>query len=250
MSQQINLVNQALRKPFDWLSATPVAIAVGVVVGLLVTATSLAKVQTEARQKTADQLDAKLKTAQDKLTAMAKTIAESKQNPQLAADLASVQAIMKSRQEIMQLLEGGGLGQTSGFADYLSGLARQVPSGLWLSSVAIGAGGSGMEIQGRMVHPSALPEYIHRLSNEKVFKGHSFSSLTINRPDAGKEKPPAAGILAAGKANTAQAGFVEFVLRPNVQNWSGAESPVTAPKVDATPDAPKADMPPGEEKKT
>lgn len=219
MSQQINLLNPALRRPFDWLSATPVAIAVSVLVGLLGAATSFVKVQTEVRQKTADALEVKFTAAQDKLTVMAKAVAESKANPQLAIDLANAQTLIKSRSEILQILEAGGLGQAGGFTDYLSGLARQVPAGLWLSSVVMGAGGSGMEIRGRMVNPSALPEYIRRLNSEKAFKGHSFSALTISRPEAGREKP-----AAGAKGSAAQTGYVEFVLRPSGQNWSGPET--------------------------
>ena len=242
MSQQINLLNTAFRKTFDWLSAMPLAIASGGLLALILVATAFAWVQSDARQKTADQLASRLKTAQDKLTAMVKSVADSKPDPKLAADLASTRALLKSREEIMKILEGGGIGYTSGFAEYLRGLARQVPNGLWLTGFTIGAGGNEMEIRGRMLSPDLLPQYIQRLNTEKVFKGQSFAALTIQRPDEAKDKrsaaaPPASTAGPAGpaaaRAQAALPSFVEFVLKPSTQ------SPAK-PAVAITPAAPPA----------
>jgi len=38
--------------------------------------------------------------------------------------------MLKMREEIMAMLESGALSNSTGFADYLRGLARQVPGGL------------------------------------------------------------------------------------------------------------------------
>ena len=219
MSQQINLLNPAFHKTFDWLTAKPLVIVTCVMLVILVAASNWASYQADSRERVANQRAEKLKTAQDRLLTISKTIAESKADPQLANELANARALLKSREEVMKVLEGGALGNTIGFAEFLRGFARQVPNGLWLTGFTIGAGGDEMEIRGRMLNPASLPEYIRRLKTEKAFQGRSFASLTILRPEEGREKKAAAtpAAKAGAPGATTQAlppSFVDFVLMP------------------------------------
>ncbi|MBI5921443.1 MAG: PilN domain-containing protein [Betaproteobacteria bacterium] len=224
MSQQINLLNPIFRKPFDWLTAKPVAIATCLMLVMLGVASKGATLEADNRERLADQRAEALKTAQDRLTAISKSIAESKPSAQLANDLTNLQTLLKSREEIMKVLEGGAIGSSIGFAEFLRGFARQAPSGLWLTGFTIGAGGNEMEIRGRMLNPAALPEYIRRLKTEKVFQGRSFASLTILRPEEGKENkiaatPPAVNVKPNASAAATPAlppSFVDFVLMPSI----------------------------------
>jgi MSHA biogenesis protein MshI len=224
MSQQINLLNPIFRKPFDWLAAKPVAIATCLMLVSLGAVGGWATTQADNRERLANQRTEALKSAQDQMTAITKSLAESKPNAQLAADLANLQALLKSREEIMKVLEGGAIGTSIGFAEFLRGFSRQAPSGLWLTGFTIGAGGNEMEVRGRMLNPAALPEYIRRLKTEKVFQGRSFASLTILRPDEGKEKkivetPPAANAkpsTAVASAPALPPSFVDFALMNNI----------------------------------
>lgn len=227
MSQQINLLNPAFRKTFDWLSATPVAVATLALLVVLGGASAWAGMRADERERSANQRAEALKQAQDRLLAMTKSIAESKPNQQLAAELANTRAMLHGREEILKVLEGGAFANTDGFAEFLRGFSRQAPKGLWLTSFTIGAGGTEMEIHGRMLNPASLPEYISHLKNEKVFQGRSFASLTIQRPEESKEKKPAAGPTAASTKPTGAASaapqvalpsFVDFVLLPSAPN--------------------------------
>lgn len=211
MSQQINLLNPALRKIREWLAATPLAISSGVLLAALATATYFAKTQADEVEQAAERQAASLKQAQDKLVELAKAASQSKPNPQVAMELASLRESLKGREEIMRVLEGGVLGDTGGFAEYLRGFARQTTEGLWLTGFTIGAGGSDMEIRGRMLNPAALPEFIRRLNSEKAFQGRSFATLDMHR----SEKPPAA---APGAKAPAPPSYVEFVLAPSASH--------------------------------
>lgn len=204
MSQQINLLNPIFRKPFDWLAAKPVAIATCFMLVILGAAGAWATTQADNRERLANQRVEALKAAQERLTAVSKTIAESKPNAQLVSDLINLQALLKSREDIVKILESGAIGTSIGFAEFLRGFARQTPTGLWLTGFTIGAGGNEMEIRGRMLNPASLPEYIRRLKTEKVFQGRSFASLTILRPEEGKEKK----ILASTPAANFKPGMV------------------------------------------
>lgn len=223
MSQQINLLNPAFRKVFDWLTATPLAIATCVLLVVLGSATAWATIRADKQEQAASERAKALKDAQDRLVAMGKLIAESKPNAELANELGNAVALLRSREEIIRVLDGGVIGSTTGFAEFLRGFARQTPTGLWLTGFTIGAAGSEMEIRGRMTNPAALPEYIRRLKTEPVFQGRGFAALTIQRPAAGKDLKSLETILdTSGKAaNPASPGakevqpkFVEFVLTP------------------------------------
>ena len=224
MTQQINLVNPAFRKVFDWLTAAPVAIGTIVVLAIVGSAAAWATLRADKLENAASQKAATLKATQERLVTMGKLVAESKPNAELAAELSNTVAMLKNRTEIVRALEGGVIGSTTGFAEFLRGFARQAPKGLWLTGFTIGASGTDMEIRGRMVSPSALPEYIRRLKTEPIFLGRSFASLSIQRPAESKEKKTLEAILEAsakpgnagpGIAKEAAPGFVDFVLKPS-----------------------------------
>lgn len=244
MSQQINLFNPALRKTRDWLTAAPIAIVACVLLVSVVTAAGWTMTKADSLQRTADQQAASLKSAQERLVSLAKAAAEGKPDPQLAADLANARALLKGREEVMKILEAGTVGNISGFSEYLRGFARQSPNGLWLTGFSIGSGSNEMEIRGRMLNPSALPEYIRRLNSEKVFQGRSFSALTIRRPEEGQDKrnaavavTPAAGAksLSPAAAPATQLAYVEFVLMSSTQN-PGTGSGVPGPEISGPPE--------------
>ncbi|MFA7270733.1 MAG: PilN domain-containing protein [Sterolibacterium sp.] len=240
MSQQINLLNPDFHKSFDWLTATPLAIATCVMLAILGAASAWATMQANSKERLANQHADVLKTAQGRLVTMTKTVAESKPDTQLANELANVRALLKGREEILKVLEGGAIGSAIGFAEFLRGFARQTPKGLWLTEFTIGAGGNEMEIHGRMLNPASLPEYIRRLKTEKIFQGRSFASLTIQRPEEGKDNKSAAtqpapnikpSIPATATTTPLPPSFVDFVLMPSapVAVPVGAANPALQP---------------------
>lgn len=224
MTQQINLINPDLRKKRELLAATPLAIATGVMLIILIVSAIFVKQRANASLAEADQQAAVLKTAQDKLVELSKAVSTLKPNQQLADELANSRSLLNLREEVIAALEGGAFSNAAGFAEYLRGFARQAPPGLWLSGFTIAAGGEEMEIRGRMLDPVTLPEYIQRLNSEKAFQGHSFSTLTILRPPPTAVPPSAAvppptaapsataGIAATAKPAATSPGFVDFVL--------------------------------------
>ncbi len=183
MSQQINLLNPALRKTQDWMSALPVAILTGLALLVMLLCGLWFKGVADERQAEAENTTNALKQTQAELIDVSKRIAESKPNQALIDELALTKSKLKAREGMMNTLAGGSLGNVTGFSEYLRGFARQIPGGMWLNGFMISSGGADMEVRGRMVAPTALPEYIRRLNNEAVFQGRSFSALTIKRVD-------------------------------------------------------------------
>ena len=83
--------------------------------------------------------------------------------------------------------------------------SRQNVSGLWLTGVTIGGAGNDIGVQGRAMQATLIPNYIARLTAERVMHGKTFASLDIGRPDATAASAPAAA--------PAPSPFVEFSLQ-------------------------------------
>lgn len=213
MSQQINLYDPRFLKKRDLLTLANLLLAAALVYALLAAVGVMAWQQSAQRQAVAAAAEAQAKALRDQVEALTKAAATRAPSPQLTAEVTAAEAVARRREDIATLLESGAVGDTTGFAEHLRGFARQTPDGLWLTGFSIGAGGSEMEIRGRMLNPGALPDYIRRLGTEKAFHGRQFAALTVSRPPP----PSASTATGAGGAATppATVPYTEFVLRPS-----------------------------------
>lgn len=232
MAQQINLINPALRKKRDLLTAIPLAIATGILLVLVIIAAFFAHQQADTVQAEADRRAADLKKSQERLTELGKVVAETKPDPKLAEELENARTLLNLREEIVTIVEGGALGKKGSFSEYMRGFTRQVPRDLWLTGFVLFPSGENMEIRGRMMNAAALPEFIRRLNSETAFQGVGFSSLLIDRPPpepvvvkpAAVQAPPPATAPQTPGAPSAPGG----VVKPTVPPLLPAEPP--APK--------------------
>jgi len=221
VSAQINLYHPRFLKQRELLTLGNVALATVVLYAALALAGGWAWRDAGARADAAAAMEAQLKVAKDAVEAATKS-AGRQANPQLIAEVAGAEAMLRRRGEIAQLLESGAVGSTGGFSLHLRGLARQVPEGLWLTGFAIGPGGRDMEIRGSMLDAAALPDYIRRLGGEKAFQGRSFASLTMNRAELAPVLRPVGQASAVSPATegsprgapTSLPRPIDFVLLP------------------------------------
>ena len=183
MRQYINLLGPAFRKQRQLLTLgralALVAVSTVVMVGMqfygahqlaglreeLASARTLLKAQTAYTTRLKE--EGKGKTA----------------NVGLETEVQRLEFELKSARESMTVLEGGGLGNRSGFAGYFQAFSRQALDGLWLTGFTVGGAGE-VAIQGRVMAPELVPAYIQRLNREPVLQGREFSSLEMRRPPA------------------------------------------------------------------
>ncbi|SMB29886.1 conserved exported protein of unknown function [Sterolibacterium denitrificans] len=229
MLQQINLINPALRKTRDLLSAVPLAMAVGVLLVLILVAGSVARQRASSAQVEADKRAEELKAAQAQLVEMSARTTEAAIDPVLAEELSNSRAMLNLREEVIATLERGVFTGNSGFAEFLRGFARQAPNGLWLTGFVLNPVSRDVEIRGRMLRSTALPEFIQRLKSEAVFRGVSFSSLVIERPaqDAVPELDSASASVSA-HVKAASPDYIEFVIRTTPVETSRSAAGVAA----------------------
>lgn len=218
MSAQINLYHARFLNVRDWLHLNYVALAAAIVFFLLGIWTVIAQRELHQTQTKAAAL---LNTLETTKAAVEEATQRTNQpaNPQLLAEIAHAQATLSRRDEIVHLLESGTVGNSQGFSTFLSGFARQVPTGLWLTGFTLSSGGANMEIRGSTYDEKTVPEYIRRLGRETLFQGRQFSALSLQR-DASSDT--------ASAANTALATQTAVSPAPTFPSLSGTS--LTTPR--------------------
>jgi hypothetical protein len=203
MRQYVNLLGPAFRKQRQWLTLGRALALVGAATAIMVA------LQFHDAHRLAG-LRGELASAQTLLKAQTAHTTRLKGegaakpgNTGLDAEVQRLEMDLKSARDSMAVLEGGGLGNRSGFAAYFQAFSRQVLDGLWLTGFTVGGAGE-VAIQGRVMAPDLVPSYIQKLNKEPVLQGREFASLEMRRPVAAPAKD-------AGSAAAAPP-YIEFEL--------------------------------------
>jgi hypothetical protein len=206
--QNINLYDASLRIQRDWLSPESAAVAVGSALLLVTLASGLAGWESRRLEAPARDTAAALLEQQGAIQDLARQVDTLRPDPKLVAEVASTQATLEQRQAALQMLRGGGLGDTQGHAAALQAIARQSIAGLWLTGLVLDR--RDMALRGRATAPELIPAYVGRLNGEPALHGRSFRALDIQRPL--EEATATAQTAPAERAAPRHAGFVEFSL--------------------------------------
>ena len=218
MSQQINLYNPLFRKKgFSFTSSTAMLYGMGIAV--VVGAAGAAYERHQLRQVSAtaqavDQTHKDMVARFDNLTA---ALTQQKPNAQLETELAKLDTQLKGRQEIIETLNGGAVGNTGGFSEYMRAFSRQSINGIWLTGFDIAYGGNELAIQGRTLNADLVATYLKQLNQEKPLQGRQFAALRISQPPADplpSEAEPKADATAKDAKELRQAAprFLEFSI--------------------------------------
>lgn len=179
--QQINLYQSELRSKEKTVSANK---AISYVLGMLALVAVISTVQwwqqsrqqqvlVEARQ----QKDELLKQIQ----AVTNEIAAMSDDSEYKKVLLDKEQELNNKQLVLGVLSGQKFGNTKGFAEHFTGLARQHINGLWLTHLDIHAGGEKLNIQGSTFTPEYVPRYLQNLSGEPSFQGIEFKTFLMER---------------------------------------------------------------------
>lgn len=203
MAQQLNLYAASFRRPQHLLSATnalralAALLAVGVLIGgFLAWRTSVGSVDAHEQQMFA-QHRAKVMALQEQVAA---------QRKEVDVEAAKLREVEQALARVKATLQGGAEGAVAvSYSAYFEALAKQSHGALWLTGFAVSADGQSIELKGRMLDASALPDYLSRLNAEPVFKGRQFAQLQVTA-------------LAPEGAESAGPKVTEFVLRTAAQD--------------------------------
>lgn len=222
MSQEINLINPALRPKRDLLAFRTVALAAGVAVLLISVMYAYARFSAASAQQAQSDIQAQLAILQKEVQASQAALAARVSDPALELEAQRLAAAVKQRGEVLQLAENLSAQGSGGVSEVMRGFSRQRLDGVWLTGFSVGPG--GFDIRGRLLDPSLLPTYIRRLNAEPAFRGRSFAALDMQgvtpevAPPAAGAPAPAATPVAALPAGPAR--YTEFALRATLTNVS------------------------------
>jgi len=207
VSQQINLYNPIFRKQKKYFSSLAMVQALGgILLGMLVFY-AYAHYQVGKMGASAMETAKLLQTEQSRLTKVAAEFAPGKDTKLLEGQVTQMESQLAARLKVLAVLQGGELGNTEGFSEYLRAYARQSIDGLWLTGFTIHGAGNQMALDGRAVKADLVPAYIRRLDQEKIMQGKTFASMEIGLP-----VPPKPEVAAVKGAPSPLPGFVEFRL--------------------------------------
>lgn len=184
MSQQINLVPQAVRKkPFSWTSSTTIASTVGIAAAIAMLFAVYQHVRLSQVEAQARSVAKTLEDVRARVDPSAAT--PRKPDASLEAKLVDLAAQLKARQEVIEALKGGTVGSTAGFSEYFRAFSRQQLEGVWLTGIDIAAGGADLTIVGRALSADLVPQYLGRLNAERPMQGRRVASISIAQPAKG-----------------------------------------------------------------
>jgi hypothetical protein len=199
--QQINLYNPAFEAQRAPLSFKGSVAGWVVIAALVIAIAGYQRMHLRSAEQQERELAQQVATAQADAQRLGSALASRQRDPRIAEEVARLEGEVKGRQEIMEVLRAGGLGDTRGFSDHLKAFARQSFEGVWLTGLSIATAGRDVSVEGRALQAAYVPGYLKRLNAEDAMQGHPFSELVIQEP----APDPAA-------KNPVRPNYVEFRL--------------------------------------
>ncbi|MDR2092484.1 MAG: PilN domain-containing protein [Azoarcus sp.] len=210
MSQQINLLNPALRPRREWLSLETLILSTA---ALLVVMIGIGAWGIHRERQAMAELNARevaWQDAQSQLKDLATQQVSRSVDAQLVQQVAQRKTWLEHRRQALSMLQGGSMGRADGFSNIMAALARQTPEGLWLTGFDIQTGGNAILLRGRLVTENLLPSFVERLNHEADLRGRRFAALEVvsipPKPRGDDSKPDE-------RTTLERSGWLEFVLR-------------------------------------
>jgi len=216
MAQQINLFNPIFLKQKKHFSAVTMLQALALLLGGILAFYGYTLRESQVLARLADETARQLKSQSEQVVRLTQEFSPQGRSKMLADELARQTVRLKQREDTLSVLRTGGLGNTDGFARYLSAFARQSMAGVWLTGFTIGGDEAELLVTGRVLQADLVPTYIRALNREEVMRGRRVAELRLTareERDAPGTAAPGAGPSAAPTAPTAPARrYVEFSI--------------------------------------
>lgn len=183
MLQQVNLYQAGLRKREDKLTANRF------VQGLLSFFAGLVVVYggfywyVSAKEQTLIQIQAQHVASINSLEEEMRRHTPVAMDEQLVKRLAQLDKELTNKKQVLDALSGKVLGNTRGFAEHFTGIARRRVEGMWLTGLTIAEGGTQLGLKGSSLKPELVPRFLQALSLELAFAGTEFKTFRIVRPE-------------------------------------------------------------------
>ncbi|TDY04071.1 PilN domain-containing protein [Thiohalophilus thiocyanatoxydans] len=179
--QQINLYQDIFREQTVQVSARQVSLLVLLLIGVLALVSAGMYWQQQGLQEQLVAREQQKADLEEQLAVFRQQLQAEKGDQALQESVDALNRELSTKQRVLQALSGQRFGNSEGFVEQLSGLARQRIEGLWLTELVIRRGGTRLDMQGRSLKPEYVPNYLQKLSAEPIFAGTDFENLVIRR---------------------------------------------------------------------
>jgi cytidine deaminase len=186
MIQQINLYQNG-GKQGNAIFRNPYVLAVIGVSAYLLIASVVANRSLHDSQTELQQLQSRLAQAQADLQTLQTQYPNQQVDGLLNREIQQSQTAYQSLSHVLELLADDNSDQTQGFSRYLSALATQADSNVWITGINIESASDSIRLQGSTYKPEQIALLLERIQNTGPFKTRHFAKLTIQQSSAAAE---------------------------------------------------------------
>lgn len=204
MSQQVNLYHPIFRKQEKKFSAQTMLQAGGLIMAGIVLMYVYAWVQVGYLRVQAGQIGDQYTQEVKHLQEASSRLAARKTDPQLEQDAQRLEARIAAVQHIREIAKHDYFAGIDGYSKYFIAFSRQRLPGLWLTGFNITGAGEQLVLEGRTEIPELVPEYLQKLSAEKLLAGTTFEIFQMSRPQ---------GVGVQNPNDKGMAPYVDFVIK-------------------------------------
>ena len=204
MSQQVNLYHPIFRRQEKKFSALTMLQAGVLIMAGIVLMYAYAWVQVGYLRVQAGQIGDQYAQEVKRLQAASSQLAARKTDPQLEQDAQRLEARIAAVEHIREIAKHDYFAGIDGYSKYFIAFSRQRLSGLWLTGFNITGAGEQLVLEGRTEIPELVPEYLQKLSAEKLLAGTTFEIFQMARPQ---------GVGAQNPNDKGMAPYVDFVIK-------------------------------------
>ncbi|HLD10373.1 MAG TPA: hypothetical protein VJB68_10040 [Methylophilaceae bacterium] len=211
MVQQINLLNPALIRQKEYLSAPMIMMAPGVLALVMLGIYAYGQYQLRPLVQESERTTQELQAIQARLDQVTNEYAQRNTARVLQDEIIVTEKKLQTYENILRTLGVAPTGAGQGFSIYMRAFARQHLEGLWLTGFEINDADKVMVIRGRGLQPELVPQYIIKLGLDPAFKGRTFAALDMSAQKVDANLKPD---VIASQPSTAQAAAIPVALQP------------------------------------
>jgi hypothetical protein len=179
MSQQINLFNPLFLRKEKYFSSRTMLQSIGLIALGLAALYAYALMQTRELERVSGNYGRQLAAQREQFI----KLGGQGRSKLLEAEVARLEADVRARGAVLEMVQGGEFGNADGFSRYFAAFGRHAIRGVWLTGFSVGESGNELKIRGRVLYPDMVPAYLKALNDEDVMRGRLVTELKLVAKD-------------------------------------------------------------------
>ncbi|WP_100643530.1 PilN domain-containing protein [Alteromonas facilis] len=183
MKTRVNLYLNEFRPTLDLLSLGTLITVFAVLFIVVITARVGLMFSGSKNAQQLAQMSVEVEQNNNLARELTNVLQQRKEDPQLLAVFAGLQASLQAKERLRQALSERELMKSATFSNLLRELAQQHHQELWLTRIKVS--GHSMVFDGQALTPTALPQWINSLGQTQYFAGKEFDQARVYREEQG-----------------------------------------------------------------